>query len=285
MPTLVYEVTEASIRILAQQLPASPRVFAKVQAALQREATGVTEIVDLVKVDAGLCAALLRVANSPFYQRGERIESINAAINRVGLRKVHRMLGLALAQQVLRGGLACYGLSADLVWENSVVVALAATALAREAGGDDRAAYTLGLLRSVGMTVLQVVAMGDELPTLHERCGSGRETLAWERATFGMTSAMATGVLLRGWGFSDEWSAAAVHHVDPRQAPQPTALTALLHVANALAELLGKGLPCEAGNWSLDDAILRQARVKPDQALALIPDIHAEYMQLRAGLA
>ena len=92
------------------------------------------------------------------YGSGGGIASIEEAVNRVGFSEVYRLTGLAAAAQFIDRNLSFYGISAEQLRNNTLVVAFAMDSLAKSAGVDARTGYTAGLMRLVGKLVLDQYA-------------------------------------------------------------------------------------------------------------------------------
>src|SRR5437762_540615 len=75
--------------------------------------------------------------------------------------------------------------------------AAAAEVLAASVGSDPGLAYTSGLLRTLGRVIIDGAASGQAYP------GEAEWPLVaeWEQATFGITSAETTAILLEHWRF------------------------------------------------------------------------------------
>lgn len=234
-----------AVSAAARSIPTSARVYARLQSVLQNPRSSVIDVVDLVKVDAGLASAVLRAANSAYARRGEPIESVNDAINRVGLREINRLIGLAVAGEIFVSALPLYRLPGGILWENSLATAVAMSVLALAAREDERPSYTLGLLRPAGRLVLQRVALASSAPLHPHEPAVLAEEPSWEKSVFGLTNAEVTAHLFDSWHFAPSLAAAMRHHHHPEAARGDGRLAARLHLACWIAANLGKGLPCE----------------------------------------
>lgn len=276
--------TEA-VRLAAQTLPAAAGVYVRLQPLLQNPLASLDEIIDLVKLDAGLSAAVVRAGNSAYCRRGEPLESVNDAINRVGLREVHRVVGQAVAGQLFLGHLPLYGLPGRLVWENSLATAVAMSVLAHTVGEDERPAYTLGLLRSAGRLVLQRLALAE--PDARDMPRTPIDPTAeeaGETARFGATNAEVAAHLFAHWRFAPALGVALRHHLRPEHARTEAPLAARLHVACWIAATLGKGLPGETRRWRADPELVALAGLPPDAPQSCVVDIRAELNRLGGSL-
>lgn len=260
-------VSAEQILVSALRLPSTGRTYRLLTSALNDPCATVDSVMDAVRLDGPVAARILRGANSAVFRRGEACRNLDEAIRRVGLREVSRLAGALVAERMFSDGLPIYRLKGETVWINMLASALAAERMAGPAGGDTKQAYTLGLLRSVGRLLVQRLALDLHLPEM------GTETQpdtaaadAWEREHLGDGADQLGGRLLRMWEFPAEQEAALRHARKPAAHPERSPESALLHVACWVAEALGKGLPCEAGVWSLSPEILDQARLTEKQA-------------------
>ncbi len=285
MPSPAPAALPEAVRLASRTIPASARVYARLQTLLQSPLASVGDVADLVRVDAGLASAVLRAANSVYFHQGEPLESVNDAINRVGLREVHRIVGLAIAGELFVSTLPLYRLPGLLLWENSLATAVAMSLLAHAAGEDERPAYTLGLMRPAGRLVLQRVALASTapLPPCPEASPSADEA-RWETNSFGVTNADVSAHLLETWRFAPALVAALRHHRCPERAPGDTRLAARLHVACWIAATLGKGLPGEASLWRADADLISHAGLPPSAPQECMIDTRAELNRLGALL-
>jgi HD-like signal output (HDOD) protein len=276
-----------AIRFAAQTLPPSARIFARLQTLLHDPRSSIDDIVDLVRLDAGLASAVLRVANSAFHRKGEPLGSVNDAINRVGLREVHRIVGVAVSGQLFIQSLPLYRLGGQTLWQNSLATATAMGLLARAAGEDERAAYTIGLLRSAGRLVLQRLsgAATQPSPPAPEASAPLGAEVAWERACFGFTNHELSAWLLGEWRFAPALCAALRHHPDPEREPGDNRLGALLHLACWIATELGKGLPAEQRLWHQSEGIAARADLSAESVGAVLLDTRGELNRLEGLLA
>jgi HD-like signal output (HDOD) protein len=203
--------TRDNILRLARKLPAAPHIFGRLGLLLGNMNADLDNIVRLVAVDSGLTGRVIRMSNSVFYRGDEPVRSLDEAVNRVGFREMHKMVGVAMSEQLFQGGLPVYNLTAEEMWENSVVTALAMENVARVVGEDEGEAYTLGLLRPVGKLVLDML-LEVEHPGV---CCPDSDTLElpkWERAWAAITSNEAGAMILEEWKMPEPMHTGVLHH-------------------------------------------------------------------------
>lgn len=245
-------ITPDDLKSAAHELPPSPKVFGKLGKLLRNPNTSLTDITDLVHTDASLTTRVLRLSNSAAFAQDQAIDTLDDAINRVGFREVFKLVGMAAASDLFASRNNTYRIDSSTLWENALSCGLAMESIAQKLGHDEQEFYTLGLLRSMGKTVIDICVQKRPEP-LRYPITSRPPLLQWEQETFGITNPAVAGFLLSTWNFSQETvSAIQSQYVrDPSSETSQPAL--LLNLAGSLAEL-GRPLYGESEYWiSFDD--------------------------------
>lgn len=252
-------VPRATLLHVVKTMPSAPQILARIGHLMLAMDAELDDITGLLKRDPALTARIIRISNSAAYNTGTPFASLEDALARVGLTEVYRLTGFAAIAQVADASLVRYGVSGAQLRENSLLTALVMEALARPAGVDPRAAYTAGLLRSVGKIAL------DRLTRDHAYDGGSgiRGPLAeWEGGFIGLSNCEAAAIILGEWRFPEETIMAIRDHYAPEKSE---ALAQLLNLAAGAAERSGHGLPGELGYWALSPEKLAAAGVDESQ--------------------
>lgn len=229
------------------RLPPAPQIYGRVTASIREGKSTVSDIADLLKLDASLVSQILKFANAAMFGFRSPALDLDEAILRVGSREIQRIVALASASLVYREDLVVYGFSAELMWRNSVASALAMETLANRAGGDPGSAYSAGLLRNVGKVVLarHAASLKGFAPFV-----PGETSLpAWERANFGVTNAHVAAGLCEAWRLPIEITRTVRDHLDPQANEFCTPLAHLLNLTGQIASELRCGLKGEETLW------------------------------------
>ncbi|CAM3116341.1 HDOD domain-containing protein [Rariglobus hedericola] len=235
-PTALLEKVPA--HLIAQALhhpPSAPKVLPLLKRHLMDIDTSIHQIAELIRWDPGISARVLQAANSVVFSRGERCNSVELAVNRIGFEHIYEMVANAVAEQVLVRPLLAYGIEADDFWRRSVACGLAAERLAEVCDEDRNVAYTLGLLGNVGMVAIDHWVQTHQ-PTLG-LFGRGfpRECSESERMLLGCTQAEVGAHVLRGWEFPPEMSEPLRWQYAPLEGLAYRKLGSLLHAAKWLS--------------------------------------------------
>lgn len=159
-------VAKAAIAVLSRIQPGShyaprrPQLLPQLLNVVNDEDSSRREIAAIISRDPALAGNLLRIANSALYRvRPEPIDNIDLAVALIGTDGLRHLIAVALMQPVLseRGG--AFGRLPSIVWEHTLLSAVAAADYARYVERTDPfSAQMLGLLHGLGsIVVVQVV--------------------------------------------------------------------------------------------------------------------------------
>jgi HD-like signal output (HDOD) protein len=249
---------------IARSLPADLNVLSKLGEMLQDINSELDQIAELLRRDVSLAARIVRISNSAVFGGAGQVASIEDAVNRVGFGEILKLVGTATAARFTERGLDAYQIGTHKLRDNMLYGAFAAEALARAAGADTRVAYTAGLLRPLGMMILDRGSRGHLSPLQHYNSSKWPNYLEWERAVFGTDSCEVAAMVLEEWRFPSEVSLAVRGHYLTKAADRDRPLAALLNLANALAHRVERSFPGEVSWWDVTPAKLQTAGVTED---------------------
>ncbi len=267
---------------LAQKLPAAPQIFSRLSMMLNDVNADLDKIANLISIDTGLTARVLRVSNSVFFRGASPVQSLDEAINRIGFREIHKMVGMAMTEQLYANGLPAYRMTAKQVWENSVATALAMESIASEAGYDSQAAYTLGILRQIGKLVLGRILEKEQPGAI---CPDDIDVLSWERARLNITNHEAAAYIFQAWKLPPSFCAGMRFQHEPEAHPDDGPEGAQLHLAGWVVSALGIGTKSESVLWDLTDDRLNQAQVSEAFMQSCVNSTQADLDALKAQIA
>lgn len=242
--------TRDALLNVARSLPPAAQIIAGICELLQDVNTDLDQIAHEIRMDAALAARVIRVSNSIVYGGRSSVSTVEEAVGRVGFSEVVRLVGTATVNRLVDRELRSYHLSVDVLREALLLHALASEALAESSGFDRNTAYVGGLLRCIGLMVLDRFA-GDKLAA-HETFDPVEYQCYrdWEVVRFGIASTRVTTMALDDWKFPEEIVTAIEEHIEPPQTSEPTErLANILNLAGAISTDLGHALPGEVRHW------------------------------------
>jgi HD-like signal output (HDOD) protein len=206
-------VAEFTKRLDTVDFPAAPEVVVRLSRMLSSAGVSGEELAEVLALDAGVAARVLRLANSVYF-RGSGIRSIEEAVLRVGVdgvRDVVFALSLVRAFKPLH-------FNYHLFWRHGLAVAQAVLVLQKHAlnvPAPIPELYAAGLLHDVGMLVLDRT-LGEPYGAILARAREEKRPLyEVEREVLGTDHADVGGRLLEAWRVNPALSLAVGGHHDP----------------------------------------------------------------------
>lgn len=268
----------------ARALPAAPRVMAELCELLQDINTDLDQIASVIRGDAALAARVIRISNSVVYGGEWQVSSIDEAVNRVGFEEVLRLVGTASVATLVDVSLPMYRLDADLLRGSLLMHALASEALAKHTPVDPRTAYTAGLLRAIGMMVLDRAARGRLSEALAYDPQQFSTYLEWETARFGLGSVDVTRMILDEWRFPHDIVTAIEEHLLQNPTSFGNPFACLLNVAGGIVMDLQLELPGDRPHWVMTHEKFGGAALVAEHYEAALVEARAHYERQSAGL-
>ncbi len=248
---------------VARALPADLRVLASLGELLQDPNSDLDQVADLLRRDVAMAARIVRISNSPLFGGSGAIASVEQAVNRVGFGEILKLVGTATAARFTESALDHYGIGAHRLRANMLYGALAAESLARQTGADPRIAYTAGLLRPLGIMVLDRASRGHPAAEAFS-AAAWPSYSAWEGQMFGVDNCEVAALILGEWRFPAELSEGIRAHYLARPDDFGTPLAVLLNLANGLSHRVSRSFAGEACWWEITPAKLEAAGLTED---------------------
>ncbi|HMA66348.1 MAG TPA: HDOD domain-containing protein [Desulfosalsimonadaceae bacterium] len=217
----------------------------------------------LVQYDPGLTANVLRMANSVYFGPAREVGSLQAALVRLGTRRIFELvLSLSVSDRLVTE-LPGYGLQARELLRHCIWTAVAAQELAVLLEMRDvDTVFTVGLLHDLGLILLD--------PFLHEEQKRFNRVLEEqstsfeqaEKAILGMDHAEAGARVLANWQLGPQIVEGVRWHHEPEQAEAHQELVYLIHLADMLSLSEGIGTGIYGLQYNVSPATIRAVGLK-----------------------
>lgn len=240
------------------QLSSLQIILDQLNKAVNNPEISFSDIAEIINKDPALCARLLKIVNSSFYAFPSKIETITQAITIIG---TNQLRDLVLATTVINSfkGIPKKLINMDLFWRHSIACGLASRTIAtyRREPNVDRF-YVIGILHDIGRLVIYLKIPQQAHDTLKTAQTSGKLLYEAEREIFGYDHAAVGGALVRAWKLSENLEEAVSFHHNPSQANHYPIETAIIHVADIIANAAQMGSsgehfvpPVNANAWDI----------------------------------
>jgi HD-like signal output (HDOD) protein len=262
-----------------KSVPSGPRILPKLQKLLVNNDVCVDDILDTIRLDPGIAARVLQVANSAVYSKGVNCHTIEEAINRLGVKKIYLVVSNALCSETLARPLVSYRLKAEDFWRLSLAAGIGAECVATAVGEERDTAYTIGLLHGLGMVVidgwLQATAPGVRLAYRD----FDREYGVDESAHLQFTQAEAAAAMLRLWEFPEAMTLPLLLQYQRNVPAEHQRMVAVVRATKWLRNLASPNLPPPPE--ALDPATLQALRLGQSEVAALIEEVRSRLQESR----
>ena len=222
---------------ITDTLSASGQVLGLLNMAISNPRTTIPEIATILRRDVMLSARIIRIANSAFFVRATNAcKTIEDALQRVGMREIARLIATATMQGMAPPKLRAYGITGDQFNKSVLFSASASQLIAAEVRMDPNVAYLSGLMRPLGILVLNKWAeqQFSHVDTLE--WGTADSLLQWEHNTFGLNHIEVSSFITRKWGFPSSVSDSIERSTDQLACVNESPMSLILQTAETLAE-------------------------------------------------
>lgn len=271
---------------MAKNIPCSPWLLPKLVKMLEDPTSNAHDVEMLIMKDSGLAAATLKMANSAFFNKGSRCDSLKEAVIILGFKGLYKMAASSIASRWLTNDVKGYGWEPGDLAKHSLCVAVASEILANTSECvKPELAYTAGLLHDVGKLALAYACSAQfEKIRLYqqERGCSWRQA---EHDLLGYDHTDIGGTLLEGWEFPENLVEVACYYSRPSLAgPDSQTLVVHVHAAKHIALQLGLGVGEEGFKTELDEEILASYGYTAEMFEEILPQVLEESEKVIAGL-
>ncbi|MDY0110434.1 MAG: HDOD domain-containing protein [Candidatus Krumholzibacteria bacterium] len=230
--------TLAQLRDSVADLPTIPESLSQILRLLEDPNSGARDLAKVIRNDAPLTSKILRLSNSPLYQKRRTVTTLQDCVAVLGFRTVRQVALCVTVVSTLarecekRQSILCYR---DL-WRHCVDAGAAAKWLAQQIGHpepDD--IFTCGLLHDLGKFVLTLQFPEQYAAVVAERRKRACRLVDLERERFGYDHAQAGAVLGEAWNFPPLLVATCGgHHTFARNEHESSVVGLADYLANTL---------------------------------------------------
>ena len=105
-----------------EALPSIPGSAVKLLALLENADASVQEIEDVLRLDPGMTANVLKLTNSAYVGLPNKVGSVKRAVMLLGMKKVKQLVMTSCVNAVMDGAIPGYDLPAGELWRHSIVL-------------------------------------------------------------------------------------------------------------------------------------------------------------------
>ncbi len=236
---LIHILNDDSIRAIVARLdslPVLPDLYIKITQELESVDPDLNHIAQLVAMDGGMSATIMKTVNSSFFGFYENISSPVRAVILLGIETIKGLiLGVQLLKEINMSDLAGY--SVAKLWAHCLQTGYFAKTIAALESQDDEFmenCFIGGMLHDVGKLILITQMQTLYNPVIEAVREEGGPIIQFEKSKLGVTHAEIGAYLLGLWGFKKEVVQGVFGHHAPNKCGDGITPALVIHVANVL---------------------------------------------------
>lgn len=225
-----------------EHLPGIPAVVQQILATVSDPEFELQDVVNLVRMDQGITADVLRICNSPYYGLHTEMSSLEQAISYLG---ANQIVEIVLSSKVVghyKKAQYGYRLPQGELWRHSMATALLSQKIGeRVRFGDLPTLFTGALLHDLGKLILSeyVGEKFDEIESLVR--DHDMPFVQAERKVLGVDHALLGAAIARKWNLPEAISYAVAFHHNVDRANKHKEIVRLVCLANLMVVHFGVG--------------------------------------------
>lgn len=260
-------------------LVSPPDVCIKVFDMIESDEASAHAIGAVISKDPNLTLRLLKIVNSSYYNYSSKIDTVSRAIAIVGISELYSLV-IAITAVKTFSYIPHNVVNMDTFWRHSLFCAITAGLLAKRLNVlHPERLFVAGLMHDIGSLILYHRAPETARELLLQAKGDENILHQAELEEFGFSHADIGALLLKIWHIPEPLCEAVGCHHQPHKANTAPLETAIIHVANALANHTEIGAFCELPMTELvvDEAVWEHLQLTAD-------DLDQETLLQEAGL-
>lgn len=236
----MHDITSIMKKI--DKLKPIPQVAHKIMSIAEDPESSLPDLSKVITHDSAVTANLLKVANSAYFGRPGKFDSIHQAIVYLGMDHVVDLVLLASGADNLKPEQTGYDLQRGDLWKYSVLSALIARELAENKGiGKANLIFTAALLKDIGKVILDQY-VGDAFEEINSMVEEQNMTFREaEKQVIGIDHAELGGMVAESWNFSPKMVEIIQNHHQPQKSSISEIESCIVYLADTTCMMMGVG--------------------------------------------
>jgi len=236
-------------------LPPMPQIVHKARQIVDDPNSSLKALADLIETDQALAVKVLRLSNSAYYSRLEKVASVQEAAVVLGLKTLEELLTVACTHKVLGRSLKGYDLAADALWRHSLSVAIGSRIIANKKSPSlANEAFSAGLIHDAGKLILDEYVLERKEAFTRFLADKEESFLNAEKKILGFDHAEIAAKVCEKWNFPKTISVPVRYHHNPSRF-RSNELAYIVHASDQMATWCGmktEEITIELGDTSFE---------------------------------
>jgi HD-like signal output (HDOD) protein len=250
-------------------LPTLPIVITNILNLVQKTSSSARDVAAYISQDQAISSAVLKIANSAYYNLSGKVEAIDRAVVVLGFEAVKNLaLGTSVFSTLKSDEVSVF--DREGFWIHAIGVGTAANMVSKEIlKSNDPSFFVSGLFHDLGKIIFDRYLNDMYIPIVRQAKEEGKPLHSLEKEVFGLDHAQVGSMLLTRWKIPPPIINRLKYHHDLESCPAEYAVeAAVIAAADYLCHLKNIGLSF-APEISLSETALKSLQIKPDHLVQL----------------
>ncbi len=214
-----------------------PKIYLDIRQFIKQPDASINDYVELIQNDSMLTNRILRIANSDFFGFSRKVETLNQALNLIGIIQLHDLLLSSLCMRTF-SAIPTQVLNLKAFWHYSTQCGIAARIIAQHSFAPICNHYfTLGLMHEIGHAAMYSKMPDLSLQALEDSKTQNQPVQQLEDDYFGFNYTQAGNALMQLWHLPDVYQQVASFHLTPELADKNCQYEVqIIHLAHSICQ-------------------------------------------------
>jgi len=199
-------------------LPSLPAIAVRIIQEVKKDKSSITELAAIISYDPALSAKILKIANSSFYALPYKVESIERAVNVLGLEALKNIaLSFVIVKGLKKNSVDRF--DHEFFWKRSITAAVCSEMLSARMGMQREDTFVTPLLMDMGLIIMYMSQPDEYLKVFDEKKTAKMALDEAERKVFGFDHQEVGSAMLKEWGLSEDIHVPIAYHHKTGECP------------------------------------------------------------------
>lgn len=232
------KLNTAALVASVDSFPPLPAVVTQVMQAIASPESSADDLVKIIERDQALVAAVLKMANSPFFGLSRSVSSLQQAMTILGFDGIKNLVISKAVFGTFSNFSAAGDFDPNALWHHSTLVAIACRILAEETGQSSMDLFVAGLIHDLGKLLLALALPEGAGKAFANPCMAAVGGCSLEESKLGMSHPEVGYALLRKWLFPQILMDATRYHHSPEDAENNAPAALIVYLADLIAHIV-----------------------------------------------
>ncbi len=257
-----------------KELPPLPQSIPQILEITKNPDSSAQDLTRVFERDPTLAASILKLANTAYYGFNRQISTISHAIVCLGFNTIKSIALTASTHDMLSNGVEAYKLEKGMLWKHSTACATCARMIAQRVKYKDcEEAYIAGLLHDIGKIILSSFAEEQYDEIIEKTKDNKTPYNVAEMEVLGYDHPQIGGKVIEKWNLPPGLVEAVQYHHQPEKAEENIILTYIVHLADAICDMLGIGLGSDGLMYIFEENTFDILGVSKDDVETLMSEL------------